>query len=71
MLPGLERRSHRAARMRAAVDSPEVGPGTYVPTPIAEAGGGYSAVVQSNEVGSEGGQVLTDETVKAIKALWE
>jgi len=46
------------------------GPGTYVPTPIAEAGGGYSAIVQSNEVGSEGGQVLTDETVAAVRALW-
>jgi hypothetical protein len=46
------------------------GPGTYVPTPLAEAGGGYSAIVQSNEVGSEGGQVLTDATVKALQALW-
>jgi len=46
------------------------GPGTYVPTPIAEAGGGYSAIVQSNDVGSEGGQVLTDQTVKALKGLW-
>jgi len=46
------------------------GPGTYVPTPYAEAGGGYSAIVQSNEVGSEGGQVLTDATVAHLKALW-
>jgi hypothetical protein len=46
------------------------GPGTYVPTPIAAAGGGYSAIVQSNEVGPEGGQILTDETVKAVNALW-
>ncbi len=46
------------------------GPGTYVPTPFAEAGGGYSAIVQSNEVGSEGGQVLTDSTVAHLKALW-
>lgn len=46
------------------------GPGTYIPTPYAESGGGYSAIVQSNDVGSEGGQVLTDETVKALKALW-
>lgn len=46
------------------------GPGTYVPTPIAAAGGGYSAIVQSNEVGPEGGQLLTNETVKAVNALW-
>lgn len=46
------------------------GPGTYVPTPQAAAGGGYSAVVQSNYVGPEGGQVLVDETVKAIGGLW-
>ncbi len=46
------------------------GPGSYVPTPHAAAGGGYSAIVQSNEVGPEGGQVLVDETVKAVKALW-
>jgi hypothetical protein len=46
------------------------GPGTYVPTPFAASGGGYSAVVQSNEVGAEGGQVLVDETVAAVNALW-
>ena len=47
------------------------GPGTYVPTPFAASGGGYSAVVQSNEVGAEGGQVLVDETVAAVNALWQ
>jgi hypothetical protein len=46
------------------------GPGTYIPTPNATQGGGYSAVVQSNVVGAEGGQVLVDETVAAIKKLW-
>ncbi len=46
------------------------GPGTYVPTSFAESGGGYSAIVQSNDVGSDGGQVITDETVAALKALW-
>jgi hypothetical protein len=47
------------------------GPGTYVPTPIAAAGGGYSAIVQSNEVGAEGGQVLVNETVAAVNGLWQ
>lgn len=46
------------------------GPGSYVPTPHAAEGGGYSAIAPSNEVGHEGGQVLVDETVKAVKALW-
>ena len=32
----------------------------YVPTAKAVRGGGYSAIIQSNEVGPEGGQVLTD-----------
>jgi len=47
------------------------GPGTYVPTPPAAGGGGYSAVVQSNEVSAEGGQVLVDETVAAVNGLWQ
>ncbi len=46
------------------------GPGSYVPTPVAIKGGGYSATVGSNKVGSEGGQVLVSETVAAVNALW-
>jgi hypothetical protein len=46
------------------------GPGTYLPTPIAVEGGGYSAIVESSVVGPEGGQVLVDRTVEAINALW-
>lgn len=46
------------------------GPGSYVPTPHAAEGGGYSAIAASNAVGPEGGQALVDETVKAVKALW-
>jgi hypothetical protein len=46
------------------------GPGTYVPTTQAVRGGGYSAIVESSEVGPEGGQVLTDHTVQALKKLW-
>ena len=47
------------------------GPGTYVPTIRASAGGGYSAEIGSNLVGAEGGQVLVDETIKQIQRLWE
>lgn len=46
------------------------GPGSYLPTQRAAAGGGYSAIAESNEVGPEGGQVLVDRTVKLIQELW-
>lgn len=46
------------------------GPGGYVPTEKAVRGGGYSAIVQSNVVGPEGGQVLVEKTVECINALW-
>ncbi|MDD4192519.1 MAG: hypothetical protein PHI28_14395 [Mangrovibacterium sp.] len=42
------------------------GRATYVPSARAEAGGGYSAIVQSNLVGSEGGQVLVEKTLDMI-----
>ena len=53
--------------------------GYYVPTPRAVAGGAlddkpftnYSATVMSNTVGPEGGQVLVDRTVEAIRELWK
>tara|TARA_R110002095_G_scaffold147910_2_gene127966 strand:- start:625 stop:2097 length:1473 start_codon:yes stop_codon:yes gene_type:complete len=45
--------------------------GGYVPTRRAAEGGGYSAIVQSNLVGPEGGQMLVEETVKAINRLWD
>ncbi len=46
------------------------GPGSYVPTGIAARGGGYSAIVESNLVGPEGGQVLVERTVGLINSLW-
>lgn len=46
------------------------GPGTYVPTERATRGGGYSAVIQSNTVGAEGGQELVERTVGVINTLW-
>ena len=47
------------------------GSGGYLPTAKAVAGGHYSATVQSNNVGPEGGQVLVDQTVKRINEMWE
>ena len=46
------------------------GPGTYIPTERAVRGGGYSAIVESSEVGPKGGQVLTDHTIDVLKSLW-
>ena len=46
------------------------GSGGYLPTSRAVAGGGYSAVAQSNRVGPEGGQELVNRTVEVINALW-
>lgn len=44
--------------------------GTYLPSERAAKGGGYGAVIQSNTVGPEGGQVLVEETVKMINAIF-
>ena len=44
--------------------------GIYVPTEKAVAGGGYSAIIESNLVGPEGGQVLVERTVEAINGMW-
>jgi hypothetical protein len=46
------------------------GPGTYLPSPRAARGGGYSAVAESNEVGPDGGQVLVEHTVKRLAELF-
>ena len=45
--------------------------GWYLPTFKAMAGGGYSAIIQSNLVGPEGGEVLVNRTVELINAMWE
>ena len=42
----------------------------YLPTEKAVAGGGYSAVVESSQVGPEGGQILVDRTVELIQSAW-
>ena len=46
------------------------GGGTYLPTERAVRGGSYSAIVQSNPVGPEGGQVLVEETLKIANELF-
>ncbi|MGI6416711.1 MAG: hypothetical protein ACOX1P_13650 [Thermoguttaceae bacterium] len=44
--------------------------GTYLPSERAVKGGGYGAVIQSNVVGPEGGQMLVEETLKMINAMF-
>jgi len=46
------------------------GPGTYLPTARSVGGGSYGSVPASNHVGPEGGQVLVEETVRAIADLF-
>jgi len=46
------------------------GPGTYVPSARAVAGGSYGAVPASNLVGPEGGRHLAERTVEIIQELW-
>ncbi len=42
----------------------------YLATQLAVGGGGYSAIVQSNQVGPEGGQILVDRSVELINSMW-
>jgi hypothetical protein len=46
------------------------GSGLYLPTAEGIAGGSYSGLPYVNAVGPEGGQMLVDETVRAIQALF-
>jgi hypothetical protein len=43
---------------------------SYLPTTRAVEGGGYSAVIQSNWVGPEGGRILVDESLAMLMELW-
>jgi hypothetical protein len=47
------------------------GAGSYLPTEKAVRGGGYSAVIQSDVVSPEGGQILVDHTVKLVNELFK
>lgn len=47
------------------------GNGSYMPSPRSVRGGGYGSVPASNPFGTEAGQRLVDETVRAIRDLWE
>lgn len=44
--------------------------GGYLPSARGEQLGGYGGLIINGKVGSEGGKLLVDETVKEIEALW-
>jgi hypothetical protein len=46
------------------------GPGTYLPTRRAAAGGSYGATPPSTPIGPEGGRELVDWTVKSLNEIW-
>lgn len=46
------------------------GCGMYLPTALAIQGGSYSGLPHVNKVGPEGGQMLVDQTVRAMQALF-
>jgi hypothetical protein len=43
----------------------------YLPTERAMKNGGYGAVIQSGQIGPDGGQVLVEKTVESLKGMWE
>lgn len=47
-----------------------IGSATYLPSQRAVEGGGYGAIPPSNMVGPEGGQILVEETLKMVDALF-
>lgn len=47
-----------------------IGGGTYLPSERAMKGGGYGAIVQSNMVGAEGGQILVEKTLELVNRLF-
>ena len=47
------------------------GSGSYLPTAEAVQGGGYSAIIESDQVDPQGGQILVEKTVEEIDQLWK
>jgi hypothetical protein len=46
------------------------GEGGYLPSARAESLGGYGGLIINGDVGSDGGKMLADTTVKTIRELW-
>ena len=60
----------RSPAMQTSVVQLTSGCAAYLPTRRAVQGGGYSARIVDGVVGPEGGDVLVDETVKALNEMW-
>jgi hypothetical protein len=60
----------RSAALQTLVLQLTNGSSGYLATERAVKGGSYSAVVESNLVGPEGGQVLVERSVELINSLW-
>lgn len=68
---GIRIQARSPAILTCVVQLADGGPaGGYVPTARAVQGGGYSATVESNPVGPEGGRMLVDESVALLESLW-
>ena len=65
----IQGRSPAGQTMLIQLASP-VGTSGYLPSERAVAGGGYSAVPQSSQIGPEGGQMLVERTLSAIAQLF-
>lgn len=61
----------RSKALQTFVIQLAAGAGSYLPTEKAVNGGGYSAIIQSDVVSPEGGQILVDRSVKLINDLFE
>ena len=60
----------RSKALQTFVIQLAAGNGSYLPTEKAVKGGGYSAIIQSDLVSPEGGQILVDVTVEMINSMW-
>lgn len=68
---GIQIKARSQSLLTMLVQLASGGTPTYLPTARAEAGKGYSAIVQSNLVGHEGGQQLVEETLDLINQVLE
>jgi len=66
---GIQMKARSKANLTLVVQLANGG-GTYLPSERAVKGGGYGAVIQSNTVGPEGGQMLVEETLKMVDSMW-
>ena len=71
-LPGVHLRiqGRSPAILTCVVQLAGRGQPSYLPTARAVEGGGYSAIIQSNWVGPEGGRLLVDGSVALLEELW-